>query len=436
MTTTTELVKLELDSLRTLLFTQQNFALLRDPISGRGLPIRLTQGEAEALAQARPMRLYKDTPQIPQDLSLRLLVALGAQVQQIVINTLAEQAFYATLTFLQGGQSHELDVRLSEALIVAGYTEAPIYVTRALMEATTQLDLSSSRNVPEMQELVEKAKNVQQFNREERLSLEESLRTAQAAHNRKKIKKLPERLWPFLLEGLTGSRSDISLAELRAIDPVTAFTPREIVWDEQPMTAIKLPDEHEALWLLVRPEIWNEITRGLGNLQQTEPAEKQAAEITPTQAEPLAEPLAEAVKQKVEERLAQLVASDELRTALLLNPKGELIVWSGPDSQETLLQFTVILNNDLAQHRPFANERELNRQLGHQPKKATFYNGNKKAVMDTLPPEIGGVMITPIYQEWKLVVIFAHKPARDLGKDIHQRIHQVGHDLTEIFSQA
>ena len=69
MTTTPELVKLEIDTLRTLLLTQQRFVILRDPISERGLPIRLTQNEAETLFQALSMQGFKDIPPIPQDLT-------------------------------------------------------------------------------------------------------------------------------------------------------------------------------------------------------------------------------------------------------------------------------------------------------------------------------------------------------------------------------
>jgi bifunctional DNase/RNase len=71
----------------------------------------------------------KDRHPFPQDLSQHLLESLDAQVQQIVVNTLAEQTFYATLTLTQGKQTREVDVRLSDALALAVRTGAPIYAT-------------------------------------------------------------------------------------------------------------------------------------------------------------------------------------------------------------------------------------------------------------------------------------------------------------------
>ncbi len=47
--TTDDLVELQVDSLRTLLLTRQHLVILRDPQTERGLPIRLTASEADAL---------------------------------------------------------------------------------------------------------------------------------------------------------------------------------------------------------------------------------------------------------------------------------------------------------------------------------------------------------------------------------------------------
>lgn len=50
--TTDDLVELQIDSLRTLLLTRQHLVILRDPQTERGLPIRLTASEADALDTA------------------------------------------------------------------------------------------------------------------------------------------------------------------------------------------------------------------------------------------------------------------------------------------------------------------------------------------------------------------------------------------------
>ena len=68
---------------------------------------------------------------------------------------------------------------------------------------------------------------------------------------------LSEPLWAFLLENLTGTQGDISLAELRALDVASTFPTREVTWDEEPMVAIRLPNQRETAWILVRPHVWD-----------------------------------------------------------------------------------------------------------------------------------------------------------------------------------
>jgi RNA polymerase sigma-70 factor (ECF subfamily) len=120
--TTDDLVELQIDSVRTLLLTQQHLVILRDPQTERGLPIRLTASEADALAVALRARREASILPFPQDLSQRLLESFGAQLQRVVINALAGQTLYATLTIRRGTQTHEVDMRLSEALPRTGGT--------------------------------------------------------------------------------------------------------------------------------------------------------------------------------------------------------------------------------------------------------------------------------------------------------------------------
>jgi hypothetical protein len=268
--------------------------------------------------------------------------------------------------------------------------------------------------------------------REDRLQLEEEMRRAMAAYRPSRIEDFSERLWALLLESLTGSRYDISAAELRALDVATAFPTREVTWDEQPMMAIRLPNQRETAWILVRPSIWERIVQALQHLRDVEPGENHA----PTAVTPLPEVLPPQMQQQVEECLAQIVALPELRTALLLNAQGTLSAWKGPDTPDTLQRFSSKLFRDVSGHPPLANERELSLQLGHQPQKVSAAYGDKKAVMQELPEKIGGVMVAPVHPSgWRLVVIFAEKPARDLSEETHQSIRQKRQELSDILKQ-
>ena len=141
--TTDDLVELQLDSLRTLLLTRQHLIILRDPQTERGLPIRITASEADALFVALRIRRDANELPFPQDLPQRLLESFGAQLQRVVINALAGQTLYATLMIRQGTQTREIDMRLCEALALAVRMGAPIYITRSLFETVATLDLTT-----------------------------------------------------------------------------------------------------------------------------------------------------------------------------------------------------------------------------------------------------------------------------------------------------
>jgi len=430
--TTNDLVELQIDSLRTLLLTRQHLVILRDPQTERGLPIRLTASEADALVVALRSRRDANELPFPQDLPQRLLESFGAQFQRVVINALAGQTLYATLTMRQATQTREIDMPLSGALALAVRMGAPISITRSLLDTAATLDLTTQASASSWQELEARGKDAQNLGREERLQLEEEIRRMMAAQKRDRPEEFSERLWAFLLESLTGTQDDVPAAELRALDMATTFPTRQVTWDEQPMIAIRLPDQREPAWILVRPSIWGRIAKELQYFRELEHNEEQA----PPVAKPVPDVLPPQMQQRVEESLTLLIEAPELRTALLLNAQGTLVAWKGPDTQDTLQRFSSKLFRDITRHAPLANERELHRQLGHQRQKASMAYGDKRTVLQELPEKIGGVMVAAVHPSgWRLVVIFAEKPARDLEEDTHQRIHQTRQELSDILTQ-
>jgi len=430
--TTNDLVELQIDSLRTLLLTRQHLVILRDPQTERGLPIRLTASEADALVVALRSRRDANELPFPQDLPQRLLESFGVQFQRVVINALAGQTLYATLTMRQATQTREIDMPLSEALALAVRMGAPISITRSLLDTAATLDLTTRASASSWQELEARGKDAQNLGREERLQLEEEIRRMMAAQKGDRPEEFSERLWAFLLESLTGTQDDVPAAELRALDMATTFPTRQVTWDEQPMIAIRLPDQREPAWILVRPSIWGRIAKELQYFRELEHNEEQA----PPVAKPVPDVLPPQMQQRVEESLTLLIEAPELRTALLLNAQGTLVAWKGPDTQDTLQRFSSKLFRDITRHAPLANERELHRQLGHQRQKASMAYGDKKTVLQELPEKIGGVMVAAVHPSgWRLVVIFAEKPARDLEEDTHQRIHQTRQELSDILTQ-
>ncbi len=79
----------------------------------------LLRATEECMKQDRDRDTGRNELPFPQDTSQRLLESLGAQFQRVVINALAGQTLYATVTITQGAQTREVDLRLSEALALA-----------------------------------------------------------------------------------------------------------------------------------------------------------------------------------------------------------------------------------------------------------------------------------------------------------------------------
>jgi RNA polymerase sigma-70 factor (ECF subfamily) len=223
-----DLVELQFDSLRRLELTRQHLVILRDPQTRHGLPIPLTTTEADALEVAFRARQYGNEFPFPQDTSQRLLESLGAQLQRVEINALAGQTLYATVTITQGAQTCEVDMRLSEAFVLAVRMGTPISITRSLLEAAATLDLTTQASLPTAEELEARGKDIPNLGREERLQWEEAVHSTIAVYQRRRPEEFSNRLWAWLIESLTGAREDIAAAELRALDLATAFPTREV----------------------------------------------------------------------------------------------------------------------------------------------------------------------------------------------------------------
>lgn len=424
--TTGDVVTLHVDSLRHVPFTRQYLAVLRDPVSRDVLPVSLTGAEFSALEVALRVRQDANAPSIPQDLSQRLLESFGTHLQQVVINALVGQILYATATLKQGTRVRSVDMRLAEALVLAVREDAPISITRALFESRAALDLTGTANPSSEEELLARGKSLRKLGREERLQWEEAVRHQFLTAQQRRPKQFWERLWAILLISLTDSPEDISVAELRALDPATTFLTREVTWDAQPMLAIQLPNQEEASWLVVSPELWEKVMQQwqiLRDPKQHEPA--------PFAAKPVPDTLTPHVQQQAEEMLARLVELPAVRTAFLLTPAGKVSAWKGPETRESLQRFCDT-RNDLSG--PFLAQESEFGLLG-QKMFATFYM--KQRASEQGPPEVSGADQLLAYHGsgWRLVVFF-QEPHADQGQEYtHQRIEEAWRAFLHLLTQ-
>jgi RNA polymerase sigma factor (sigma-70 family) len=113
--------------------------LLKERGGERVLPIWVGAPEGDALAlqlggEAMPRPLTAD-------LMARLLEAAGAKVERVVVNTLRDNTFYATVAVASAGKTEEIDARPSDALNLATRIGAPIYVADEIMAKAVTDDL-------------------------------------------------------------------------------------------------------------------------------------------------------------------------------------------------------------------------------------------------------------------------------------------------------
>jgi bifunctional DNase/RNase len=127
------MIPLELVGVRVELPANQPIVLLRDPESGRYLPIWIGGAEAMSISS----HLEGDVPPRPltHQLLADTLLALGAKLEAVHLTDLREGTFYAELHLRRGTEPVIVSSRPSDAIAVAiRLGSVPILVDESLFE--------------------------------------------------------------------------------------------------------------------------------------------------------------------------------------------------------------------------------------------------------------------------------------------------------------
>ena len=110
----------------------QFLMLLVDDVGGRMLPIVIGQWEAQSIA----WNIQGITMQRPltHDLFRTFMEQADTKLTQVVITSLKENTFFATIELSQDGQTIDLDSRPSDAVAIALRMSAPIFVEEEVFE--------------------------------------------------------------------------------------------------------------------------------------------------------------------------------------------------------------------------------------------------------------------------------------------------------------
>ncbi|MHB8581270.1 MAG: bifunctional nuclease family protein [Ignavibacteriaceae bacterium] len=106
--------------------------LLKESGGARRLPIIIGAFEAQAIALE--IEGIKPPRPLTHDLLKQVIENLGGSINEIVIDELRENTFYAKIILEISGLTNEIDSRPSDAIALAVRTQAPIFVMESVME--------------------------------------------------------------------------------------------------------------------------------------------------------------------------------------------------------------------------------------------------------------------------------------------------------------
>ncbi|MFN5855078.1 MAG: bifunctional nuclease family protein [Pseudanabaenaceae cyanobacterium] len=113
--------------------------LLRDTTERRALPIWIGEPEAKSIISAIEGR-HAPRP-LTHDLLVQMIEVCGAQVERVVIHTLKNSTFYASVTLVVGEAKKEIDARPSDAIAIALRANCSIWVVEeVVLEASIPVD--------------------------------------------------------------------------------------------------------------------------------------------------------------------------------------------------------------------------------------------------------------------------------------------------------
>ena len=118
--------------------TNTPIIILKDAEGSKSLPIWV--GYPEATAIALEMESVTTPRPMTHDLIKNIVNTLKATVNRIVVNDLKNNTFYATIFISINGNTLEVDSRPSDAIAVALRMNAPIYVTRNVLENAKSME--------------------------------------------------------------------------------------------------------------------------------------------------------------------------------------------------------------------------------------------------------------------------------------------------------
>lgn len=126
------MMELVIDSIRVSLLNHQRVVILKQKDTDRYLPIWIGPPEADAIA-VRLQEVSVPRP-LTHDLLHNSIKALGGVIDHIVVSSMENDTYYATIMVRQGDKVVEIDARPSDALALAVRAGVQIFAAPEVME--------------------------------------------------------------------------------------------------------------------------------------------------------------------------------------------------------------------------------------------------------------------------------------------------------------
>jgi len=117
--------------------TKTPIVILKDTDNKLNLPIWI--GLLEATAMATEIEGIKMARPMTHDLLKNILGEVGCAVESVEITELKENTYYALVNLIIAGRQLVIDSRPSDAIALALRTKSPIFVAKAVLEASSVL---------------------------------------------------------------------------------------------------------------------------------------------------------------------------------------------------------------------------------------------------------------------------------------------------------
>jgi bifunctional DNase/RNase len=117
--------------------TKTPIVILKDTENKLNLPIWI--GLLEATAMATEIEGIKMARPMTHDLLRNILGEVGCSVESVEITELKENTYYALVNLNLAGRQVVIDSRPSDAIAIALRTKSPIFVAKAVLEASSVL---------------------------------------------------------------------------------------------------------------------------------------------------------------------------------------------------------------------------------------------------------------------------------------------------------